>query len=126
MSNMRDPLAQARGLGSAKDGTHHWTVQRITALALLFLVPWFIYFSVSLLGADFVSVRTTIAKPLNATLLLSFVIAMFWHARLGLQVVIEDYIHGWQEVSLQLITKLVYAISAIAAIVAIGRIVFSA
>jgi succinate dehydrogenase / fumarate reductase, membrane anchor subunit len=126
MSTMRDPLAKARGLGSAKDGTSHWTMQRITAVALLFLVPWFVYFAVSLLGADFYSVRSAIAKPLNATLLLSFVIAMFWHARLGLQVVIEDYIHGWQEVTLQLITKLVYAVSAIAAIVAIGRIVFSA
>jgi succinate dehydrogenase / fumarate reductase, membrane anchor subunit len=126
MSDFRDPLAKARGLGSAKDGVSHWSAQRITAMALLILVPWFIYFAVSLLGADFVSVRTAIAKPLNATLLLCFVIAMFWHARLGLQVVIEDYIHGWQEVALQLITKLVYAMAAIASIVAIGRIAFSA
>jgi succinate dehydrogenase / fumarate reductase, membrane anchor subunit len=126
MSDFRDPLAKARGLGSAKDGVSHWSTQRITAMALLILVPWFIYFAVSLLGADFVIVRAAIAKPLNATLLLGFVIAMFWHARLGLQVVIEDYIHGWQEVALQLITKLVYAMAAIASIVAIGRIAFSA
>ncbi len=126
MSNMRDPLATARGLGSAKDGVNHWWMQRVTAIALLILSPWFIYFAVSLIGADHYAVTAAIAKPLNATLLVSFVIAIFWHARLGLQVVIEDYIHGWQEITLQLIIKFAYAIAAIASILAIGRIVFSA
>lgn len=126
MSNMRDPLATARGLGSAKDGVNHWWMQRVTAVALLVLSPWFIYFAVSLIGADHFTVRSAIAEPLNATLLVSFVIAMCWHARLGLQVVVEDYVHGWQEIALQLIIKFAYAIAAIAAIIAIGRIVFSA
>ena len=126
MSNMRDPLATARGLGSAKDGVNHWWMQRVTAIALLVLSPWFIYFAVSLIGADQFTVKAAIAKPLNATLLVSFVIAMFWHARLGLQVVVEDYIHGWQEITLQLIIKFAYAIAAIASVLAIGRIVFSA
>lgn len=126
MSNMRDPLATARGLGSAKDGVNHWWMQRITAIALLLLSPWFIYFAVSLIGADHLTVKAAIAKPLNATLLVSFMIAMLWHARLGLQVVVEDYIHGWQEITLQLFIKFAYAIAAIAAILAIGRIVFSA
>ncbi len=126
MTDMRDPLATARGLGSAKDGVNHWWMQRITAIALLLLSPWFIYFAVGLMGADQLSVRAAIAQPLNATLLVSFMIAMLWHARLGLQVVVEDYIHGWQELTLQLIIKFVYAIAAIAAIIAIGRIVFSA
>jgi succinate dehydrogenase / fumarate reductase, membrane anchor subunit len=126
MSTMRDPLAKARGLGSAKDGVNHWWMQRVTAMALLFLAPWFIYFAVSLMGADYYSVRAAIAKPLNATLLVSFMIAMCWHARLGLQVVVEDYIHGWQEITLQLVIKFAYAIAAIASIIAIGRIAFSA
>ena len=126
MTTMRDPLATARGLGSAKDGVNHWWMQRVTAIALLLLSPWFIYFAVSLIGADQLSVRAAIAQPLNATLLVSFMIAMLWHARLGLQVVVEDYVHGWQEMTLQLIIKFVYAIAAIAAIIAIGRIVFSA
>lgn len=126
MSDMRDPLATARGLGSAKDGVNHWWMQRVTAIALLLLSPWFIYFAVSLIGADHFTVRAMIAKPLNATLLVSFVIAMCWHARLGMQVVVEDYIHGWQELTLQLVIKFAYAIAAIAAIIAIGRIVFSA
>ena len=126
MTTMRDPLATARGLGSAKDGVNHWWMQRVTAIALLLLSPWFIYFAVSLIGADLLAVRAAIAQPLNATLLVSFMIAMLWHARLGLQVVVEDYVHGWQEITLQLIIKFVYAIAAIAAIIAIGRIVFSA
>lgn len=126
MSNMRDPLATARGLGSAKDGVNHWWMQRVTAIALLLLSPWFIYFAVSLIGADHFTVKAEIANPLNATLLVSFMIAMLWHARLGLQVVVEDYIHGWQEITLQLLIKFAYAIAAIAAILAIGRIVFSA
>ena len=126
MSDMRDPLATARGLGSAKDGVNHWWMQRITAIALMVLSPWFIYFAVSLIGADHFTVRATIAQPLNATLLVSFIIALYWHARLGLQVVVEDYVHGWQELTLQLVIKFAYAIAAIASIIAIGRIVFSA
>ena len=126
MTAMRDPLATARGLGSAKDGVNHWWMQRVTAVALLLLSPWFIYFAVGLIGADQLTVRAAIAQPLNATLLVSFMIAMLWHARLGLQVVVEDYVHGWQEIALQLLIKFVYAIAAIAAIIAIGRIVFSA
>lgn len=126
MTAMRDPLATARGLGSAKDGVNHWWMQRVTAIALLLLSPWFIYFAVSLIGADQLTVRAAIAQPLNATLLVSFMIAMLWHARLGLQVVVEDYVHGWQEITLQLLIKFVYAIAAIAAVIAIGRIVFSA
>ena len=126
MTDMRDPLATARGLGSAKDGVNHWWMQRVTAIALLVLAPWFIYFAVSLMGADQNSVRAAIAQPLNATLLVSFMIAMCWHARLGLQVVVEDYVHGWQELALQLLIKFAYALAAIASIIAIGRIVFSA
>ena len=126
MSKMRDPLATARGLGSAKDGVNHWWMQRITAIALMVLSPWFIYFAVSLIGADHSTVRAMIAQPLNATLLVSFIIALYWHARLGLQVVVEDYVHGWQELALQLVIKFAYAIAAIASIIAIGRIVFSA
>lgn len=126
MTGMRDPLAIARGLGSAKDGVNHWWMQRVTALALLILAPWFIYFAVSLIGADQYSVRAAIAQPFNATLLVSFMIAMCWHARLGLQVVVEDYVHGWMEWTLQILIKFAYAIAAIAAVIAIGRIVFSA
>jgi succinate dehydrogenase / fumarate reductase membrane anchor subunit len=127
MSGLRHPWAVARGLGSAKEGVAHWWSQRISAIALLFLVPWFVVTAVSLVGLDAANARAFIAEPVNATLMLAFVLAMMWHARLGLQVVIEDYIHTpWLEIALQLAVKAAYALAAIASVVAIGRIVFTA
>jgi succinate dehydrogenase / fumarate reductase, membrane anchor subunit len=123
---LRDPLAVARGLGSAKDGVNHWWMQRLTAIVLALLTPWFVWFVVGQIGADQFQVRNAIAAPVTASLLLSYVIALMWHARLGLQVVVEDYIHGWLEIALQIAIRLVYAFATVAAAVAIGRIVFSA
>jgi succinate dehydrogenase / fumarate reductase membrane anchor subunit len=124
--SLRNPLARAKGLGSAKDGTTHWWHQRLTAIALALLTPWFVVFAVGLIGADQAAVQGAIARPLTATLLAAFVLSLFWHARLGLQVVVEDYIHGALEVVLQIAIKFVYALAAIAALLAIGRIVFTA
>lgn len=124
--SLRNPLSKAKGLGSAKDGTGHWWNQRLTAIALALLTPWFVVFAVGLLGAGQDAVRSAIAQPLSATLLTAFVLSLFWHARLGLQVVVEDYIHGAAEIALQVIIKFVFALAAIAALLAIGRIVFTA
>lgn len=121
-----NPLARAKGLGSAKDGTGHWWSQRLTAVALALLTPWFVVFAVGLLGADQATVRLAIAQPFTATLLAAFVLSLFWHAQLGLQVVVEDYIHGWLEVALQVAIKFLYTLAAIASLLAIGRIVFTA
>ena len=90
----RTPLKIARGLGSAKSGTGHWWAQRVTAVLLVLLVPWLTGVLVSLVGADLDAARHVIARPWNAIPLAAFVIAAFWHAKLGMQVVIEDYIHG--------------------------------
>ncbi|MCY7354196.1 MAG: succinate dehydrogenase, hydrophobic membrane anchor protein [Lysobacter sp.] len=118
----RNPMQRARGLGSAKAGTGHFWWQRVTAIALALLVPWFIGVLVSLIGADLDSVRTTIARPWNAILLALFVIALFWHSKLGLQVVIEDYVHTRAaEVALQLLVTLACAVGAFASLYAIGR-----
>lgn len=124
--SLRHPVATARGLGSAKDGVSHWWMQRLTAIALGLLTPWFVVFAVGLIGADQMTVRASIAQPLTAVLLLAFVIALFWHARLGLQVVIEDYVHGKLEFALQVVVKFAYTLAVIASVLAIGRIVFSA
>ena len=124
--SLRHPLAIARGLGSAKDGVGHWWLQRLTAMALLLLSPWFGWLVLGLIGADHYSVRQTLAEPLNASLLLAFVLSLFWHAQLGLQVVIEDYVHGWLEIALQVAVKFAYAFGALACAIAIGRIAFTA
>lgn len=124
--SLRNPLARAKGLGSAKDGTSHWWHQRLTAIALLLLTPWFVILMVGLLGDDLAVVRATLAQPLTAILMTAFVLSLFWHARLGLQVVIEDYLHGGTELLLQVVVKFVYALAAIASLLAIGRIFFTA
>ncbi|MBS3959845.1 MAG: succinate dehydrogenase, hydrophobic membrane anchor protein [Xanthomonadaceae bacterium] len=127
MSRLRHPWAVARGLGSAKEGVAHWWAQRLSAGALLFLVPWFVLTVVSMIGMDHANARAFLAQPLNAILMLAFVLAVAWHARLGLQVVIEDYIHApWLEIALQLLVKAAYALAALASVVAIGRIAFTA
>ncbi len=126
MSGLRHPLARAKGLGSAKDGVGHWWAQRLTAMALALLTPWFVIFALRQFGAEAEAVRAAIAQPLNATLLSAFVLSVFWHARLGLQVVVEDYIHGWLELALQVAIKFLFALAAIAALLAIGRIAFTA
>ena len=126
MSGLRHPLARAKGLGSAKDGVGHWWAQRLTAMALALLTPWFVIFALRQFGAEGEAVRAAIAQPLNATLLSAFVLSVFWHARLGLQVVVEDYIHGWLELALQVAIKFLFALAAIAALLAIGRIAFTA
>lgn len=126
VGRLRNPLAKARGLGSAKEGVKHFTAQRLTAVALALLMPWFVWLIFSLLGADYLTVRLTLAQPLNAALLIALVSALLYHSKLGLQVVAEDYIHTpWMEVALQILNILVNALAAIVAIVALGRIVFA-
>jgi succinate dehydrogenase / fumarate reductase membrane anchor subunit len=89
----RSPLARVRGLGSAKDGTQHWWMQRVTAVALVPLAIWFVVSLVALLGKDHAAFTAWVKNPLSATLLVVLIAATFHHAQLGLQVVIEDYVH---------------------------------
>jgi len=90
---MRSPLGRAIGLGSAKEGLDHWWAQRITAVALVPLSLWFISAVVGLVGADLETVQNWMSLPLPAILLILLLIATFYHLSLGLQVVIEDYVH---------------------------------
>jgi succinate dehydrogenase / fumarate reductase cytochrome b subunit len=81
----------------------------------MLLTPWLLWFALGLVGADVVAVRSAIAMPLNAVLLIAFFATVFWHAQLGLQVVIEDYVHGWLELALQVAVKFACALAALAA-----------
>ncbi len=92
-SRMRSPLGRAIGLGSAKEGVEHWWMQRITAVALVPLILWFAIAIIGLVGADLETVQNWVSLPLPAILLVLLLIASFYHMSLGLQVVIEDYVH---------------------------------
>jgi succinate dehydrogenase / fumarate reductase membrane anchor subunit len=126
-NRLRNPLKTARGLGSAKDGTHHFVVQRVTAIALVFLTIYVIGLILSLIGGDYASVRATVGHPCNAVLLSAFLIASFWHAKLGMQVIIEDYVHtpGLAMAS-QLAVVFVCVLAALASVLAVIRIALGA
>ena len=91
--SLRSPLDRVRGLGAAKEGVAHWWAQRMTALALIPLTVWFVASIVGLAGADYDTTVDWVGRPLPAVLLLLLIAATFHHAQLGLQVVIEDYVH---------------------------------
>lgn len=93
MAEMRTTLGRVRGLGSAKEGVHHWWAQRLTALALIPLSVWFTASIISLAGAPYEAVAGFLGSPINGTLMIALILATFYHAALGLQVVIEDYVH---------------------------------
>ena len=107
----RSPLGKVRGLGSAKDGTHHWWMQRVTALALIPLAIWFVVSVVALIGKDHAAFIAWVKNPIWATLLVVLIAATFHHAQLGVQVVIEDYI---QKPSTKLILLLLNALVPLA------------
>ena len=91
--NMRTPLKNVRHLGSAKEGTTHYWHQRVTAIAMIPLFVIAIAYVISLVGADFERVRYVLSLPFTSLVLLLLIGAVFYHMKLGLQVVIEDYIH---------------------------------
>lgn len=91
---MRTPLKSARNLGSAKEGADHFWKQRVTGVANAFLGLFLVWLIASLIGADHAAVKTKVANPLVALALLALVISGTVHMRLGMQTIIEDYVHG--------------------------------
>ncbi|MDZ4307883.1 succinate dehydrogenase, hydrophobic membrane anchor protein [Allopontixanthobacter sp.] len=86
-------IGRVRGLGSSHEGAHHWLLQRFTAVGNLLLVLWFVTSLVLLPDLGYVSVSEYLARPVPATAMVLLIISTFWHARLGLQVLAEDYVH---------------------------------
>jgi succinate dehydrogenase / fumarate reductase membrane anchor subunit len=119
----RTPIAKVRGLGTARSGLQHWKMQRLTAIANVLLVLWFMFSAMALSGSDYDQVRAWLASPVTASLAVLLIISTFYHARLGLQVVVEDYVHheGLRIASLAAIALLVLAL-AVACIVAVLRV----
>ena len=124
-SDLRTPLARARGLGSARAGVHHWWAQRLTAIALVPLVVWFAISLVMMSGADYGAVRAWIGSPAVMVLLILTIAIGLHHVQLGLQVVIEDYVHGdGFKLALIVAVRFIAIFFGLAAIVAILRIGF--
>ena len=114
-------LGRVRGLGSAKHGAHHWWRQRITAASNLFLLVWFLISLTRLSGFDYASVHTWIASAWVAVPLILLVISTCWHARLGLQVLIEDYQENESRVMAIVLIEFFLAVIAVTAIFSILR-----
>ena len=92
--NLRSPLSRALGSGSAKHGTDHWWMQRVTAAALVILGVWFLAAISSLPGLAHADMVLWVGRPLNSIMLVLFCVMLAWHSQLGIQVVVEDYVHG--------------------------------
>ena len=90
---LRSPLGRARGLGSARAGSHHWWAQQVSSIALVPLTLWFIWSLMHLTGASQADVADWLASPVRLALLLALIAATFHHLQLGVQVVLEDYVH---------------------------------
>ena len=124
--SMRSPLGHARGLGSAKEGSHHFWMQRLTAIALIPLTLWFVFSVAQLSGGDYGTVTRWVATPWVAVTLVLFLVALLYHSMLGVQVVIEDYVHheGVKLTSLVLM-KFAHLAIAAASIFAVLKIALS-
>ena len=122
--SMQTPLAAVRGLGSAKSGLHHWWNQRMTAVAMVPLVIWMVSLCILMTGASYQDALAIASHPANATVLILFVAVGFWHAILGLQVILEDYVaaEGVRLVLIVVIRMFAIALAALS-ILSILRVV---
>ena len=123
--DLRSDLGRVRGLGSAKGGTSHWWAQRVTAVALVPLSIWFVFSVVNLVGVDKDGFKVWLNGPGSFVLMTLFLIALFYHMQLGLQVVIEDYVHNERNKVISLVlNKLLAVFLVVASITALMRIAF--
>jgi succinate dehydrogenase / fumarate reductase membrane anchor subunit len=121
------PLGRVLGRGSAKNGVHHWWAQRVSAVALVPLALWFLLSLLALPGFDHGSVTAWTAAPWHAVLLCLFIGTVSWHSQLGVQVVIEDYVHGHGlKVFSLLLVQFAHVLVAAAGIFAVLKIAFAA
>ncbi|MEF2146735.1 succinate dehydrogenase, hydrophobic membrane anchor protein [Luteimonas sp. FXH3W] len=125
--SLRNPLKRARGLGSAKSGTGHFIRQRATAIAVGLFGLYTLGLILFCMTSDYANAIAVVRHPLNMVVLIGLVITMFWHAKLGLQVVVEDYVHTHGlAITLQWLIVFICAVAALAGVTAILRIALGA
>ncbi len=124
-NSMRSDLGRVRGLGSARDGVHHWWMQRVTAIGLVPLTLWFVASIAGMTGAGHAETVAWLGSPFVAIAMIIFFLATFYHAALGVQVVIEDYVHheGWK-VCWLIISRLAFFVLGVTAIFAVLKLAF--
>ncbi len=120
--SMRSPLAEARGLGSAKEGPEHWWRQRLSAIALIPLTLWFVASVIVHGGSDYAVLIAWLRTPFSVLLMLLLLIALFHHSALGLQVIIEDYIHSAFKIPILIMMQLSCIVLAGAGIIAVAHV----
>jgi succinate dehydrogenase / fumarate reductase membrane anchor subunit len=125
--SLKTRLGRVRGLGAAKEGAAHWWAQRLTALALVPLMIWLAVSLVALAGAPHGVVVSWIKGPVTAVLLIALIAALFHHLQLGLQVVVEDYVHTeWRKLALIIAIKFAAVLAALTGIFSVLRIALGA
>ncbi|WP_207480050.1 succinate dehydrogenase, hydrophobic membrane anchor protein [Arenibaculum pallidiluteum] len=125
MNSFRTPLGRVRGLGTANAGTQHWWQERVTSVALVPLTLWFVIAVIGLIGQPWEAVALWLSSPLSAVLAVLFVVVSFYHAALGLQVVIEDYVHSeGAKVALLLAVKFLCVLLGTAGVFSVLKIAF--
>jgi succinate dehydrogenase / fumarate reductase membrane anchor subunit len=123
--SLRSPLRAVTYLGSAKGGSSHWYAQRVTAVALVLLGLWFIVSLATLGGASHANVVAWLSSPVAAALAVLLVLTAAWHALLGLQVVVEDYVGDkGTRIAVLLVVKFAFAVAAVIGVLAVLRIAF--
>ncbi len=118
--NLRTPLSRAKGLGSAKEGIGHWWMQRVSSLFLIPLILWGAFTIATLANYDHYHFTQWLAEPLNAILMIALLVVVCYHTALGLQVIIEDYVHFTAVKIISIVA--VYLLSFILALVGVFAI----
>ena len=119
-------LGRVRGLGAAQEGAHHWWLQRVTAVSNIVLLLWFVFSLATLPSLDHSSVVLWLRQPVAAIPMLLLIVSVFWHFRLGVQVMLEDYVGGHKRVLAMLALNFYVLAGGAAAIFAVLKIAFGA